>query len=395
MFIYGLCIVTVLYAGAASDASEILPGTVRQFCDIEMVYVPSGKFVMGSPPTEEFRDPRGEIQREIAVPDAFWIGKCEVTQAQWKSVMGYLPRCSRLGDDLPVDRVTWNECHQFIETLNKRGKGQFRLPSEEEWEYACRAGSTSTYCFGDNESKLRLGAWIYLNHDIGPRPVGLLKPNDWGLYDTHGNVNEWCETTYSCAAAGSEKSPGTKRAIYRGGSWLELPRYHRSASRGAYNLGVPKSGVGLRLCRDIDPAVKMVAQVMTTLPPEKKPATHRSSPSTMPMHPKPEDSRVNLHKSTESNAADNRRLTDDLCAAAFRCDIDECRRLLDRGAPINATDETGRTALHYAAMTRATEVAELLITRGASARIHDNIGLTPVDWAEALGHRSLAAQLRK
>ncbi len=162
---------------------------------LEFVKVPDGLFV--------------RPDRSIQIK-SFWIGKHEITQAQWRSVQGENP--SRLaGDDLPVDRLYRSDCREFLETLNRMvSGGNFSLPSEVEWEYACRAGSTGLYCFGDDETRLSDYAWFQENSHGQIHPVGLKKPNAWGLYDMHGNVREWCLDQYEGSS---------NRYVIKGGAW--------------------------------------------------------------------------------------------------------------------------------------------------------------------------------
>ena len=127
-------------------AVEPKPQRCETFSDIEMVWIPPGTFTMGSPSGEEGRLDN-ERQHQVTLTKGFWLGKYEVTQAQWESVMGSNPSHFK-GRDLPVEQVSWNDCQEFIRKLNARGEGGFRLPTEAEWEYACRAGTTTPFHFG-------------------------------------------------------------------------------------------------------------------------------------------------------------------------------------------------------------------------------------------------------
>jgi formylglycine-generating enzyme required for sulfatase activity len=165
------------------------------------------------------------------------MGIHEVTQAQWKALMGNSPS-SFQGDDLPVEQVSWEDCQKFLAKLTgKVGQGlTCRLPTEAEWEYACRAGSQGEYCFGDDERSLGEYAWYFANSEGKTHPVGQKKPNAWGLYDMHGNVWEWCADwygdCYSPSAATDPKGPASGMArVLRGGSWYCYPELCRSADR--------------------------------------------------------------------------------------------------------------------------------------------------------------------
>ncbi len=161
---------------------------------LEMVFIPAGTFRMGSPEDEEGRRPDWEwLPHEVTIGKGFFIGRYEVTQAQWEAVLGEpLPESKwiKRGVDYPAARISWNECQDFVEVINKKGLGDFRLPTEAEWEYVCRAGTTAAYSFKDSSSAEDYMWWGW---NEGPAAkVGLKLPNPWGLYDMHGNVGEWC-----------------------------------------------------------------------------------------------------------------------------------------------------------------------------------------------------------
>lgn len=165
--------------------------TIITSVNFEFCPIPAGTFLMGD-------EDNGPIH-QVTITNGFLMGKTAVTQAQWEALMGNNP--SRLiGADLPVEQVCWEDCQEFINRLNATFKGKFRLPTEAEWEYACRAGSTERYSFGNDEAQFNNYAWFNPNfpRDIQPRlqPVGKKKPNAWGLHDMHGNVMEWCNDWY-------------------------------------------------------------------------------------------------------------------------------------------------------------------------------------------------------
>jgi formylglycine-generating enzyme required for sulfatase activity len=199
---------------------------------MDFVHVRPGSFMMGSEKGEADEKP----VHEVRITKPFYMGIYEVTQAQWKAVMGDNPSNFK-GDDLPVEQVSWEDCQQFLAKLKeKAGQGMIcRLPTEAEWEYACRAGSRTEYCFGDDEGALGEYAWFNLNS--GTHPVGQKKPNAWGLYDMHGNVWEWCadwynERYYANSPTDDPKGPdfGPVRVL-RGGSWDDFAGRVRSAYR--------------------------------------------------------------------------------------------------------------------------------------------------------------------
>ncbi len=152
------------------------------------------------------------------------MGKYEVTQEQWEAVMGSNPSRFKANRN-PVEQVSWNACQEFVKKLTavSKEKEPFRLPTEAEWEYACRAGSAGKYCFGDAENLMTDYAWHVGNAANTVHPVGEKKPNAWGLYDMHGNVWEWCQDWYGAYADGEQTDPagpaaGLHRTL-RGGSW--------------------------------------------------------------------------------------------------------------------------------------------------------------------------------
>jgi len=217
--------------------------------------ISQGEFIMGSPAHEGGRYDN-EILHKVILTKTFFMQTTPVTQGQWKAVMGSNPsHFKNCGDDCPIESVSWNDAQKFIKKLNqKEGTSKYRLPTEAEWEYACRAGTTTAYCFGDDESKLKEYAWYDKNSDNKTHRVGFLKPNLWGLYDIHGNVWEWCLDWYGDYPTGTLNDPmGTNTGSYwvlRGGAWGSSDRYCRSASRG-YSPDSYGSSFGFRLVRDV------------------------------------------------------------------------------------------------------------------------------------------------
>ena len=205
--------------------------------DLALVYVPNGSSVMGS--AAAVGDEGSHPQHKVAIGQAFWMGKVEVTQAQWMAVMGTNPSKFK-GDDRPVDSVSWNDAVTFLRTLNQRlGREEgvaFRLPTEAEWEYACRTGTTTNYSFSDAGWNLVNYAWFDDNSSSSTHPVGQLRPNPWGLFDMYGNVAEWCQDAWHPSYEGAP-TDGTAWAgkdqdrVLRGGDWDKGPSETRSYSR--------------------------------------------------------------------------------------------------------------------------------------------------------------------
>ena len=194
----------------------------------DMVLIPAGKFMMGSPASEVSRYPN-ETQHEVTLTKPFYMGKYEITQEQWEAVMGNSPSEFK-GPKLPVTNVSWYDCQEFIKKLNAKTNGGYRLPTEAEWEYACRAGTTTAHSFGNSltKSDANVGG-------VRLTAVGSYKPNAFGLYDMHGNVWEWCEdwsAGYTEGVVTNPKGPGAGTyRVLRGGSFLDSESRSRSSNR--------------------------------------------------------------------------------------------------------------------------------------------------------------------
>lgn len=213
---------------------------------LEMIALPGGTFQMGS---NEY-DNEKPIHPVTLSP--FHIGKYQVTQAQWQAVMRDNPSYLK-GDNLPVEQVSWEMATDFCRQLSEKTGKEYRLPTEAEWEYACRAGSTTRYCFGDDDAKLEKYAWYYENAEGKTHPVGERLPNDWGLHDMHGNVWEWCQDWYDknyYRQSPKENPPGPslgEHRVVRGGSWGFISLC-RSANRNWLAPGSFDHILGFRVC---------------------------------------------------------------------------------------------------------------------------------------------------
>ena len=215
---------------------------------MEFVKIPAGSYMRGSNDGNDDEKP----QRRISI-SSFWMGKYPVTQEQWEAVMGSNPSRFK-GRTNPVEMVNWHYAQEFVRRLNaKEGHNRYRLPTEAEWEYAARAGSTAAWCFGDDEGELDAYAWYGGNSGNKTHPVGQKKPNAWGLHDMHGNVWEWVRDWYSESYYASSKAdnPRGPRAgeyrVLRGGSWCRIASYCRSARRDSGTPGYRDVGNGFRL----------------------------------------------------------------------------------------------------------------------------------------------------
>jgi formylglycine-generating enzyme required for sulfatase activity len=223
------------------------------------VQIPPGEFEMGSGSNEKGRLPWEGPLHNVEIAKSFYIGEFEVTNKQWFDIMGYSTSISPYnGDNLPLVQVTWDDALKFIKNLNEKERTtKYRLPSEAEWEYAARAGTTSMYSFGDNESMLVDYAWYGLNAEGITHPIGQKKPNPWELYDIHGNVWEWVQDklhdNYDEAPTnGSAWISGiTPYRVVRGGSLNSLADNLRSASRTYEKQNEHSFDIGFRLVKDL------------------------------------------------------------------------------------------------------------------------------------------------
>ena len=223
---------------------------------MEFVLIPAGEFDMGSPSDESGRSNNEGPVHTVTIEKAYYLGKYEVTQKQWVEVMGDNPSHFK-GDDQPVEQVSWDDVQEFIRKLNeKEGTNKYRLPSEAEWEYAARAGTTTRYSFGKSESKLGEYAWYFDNSGSKTHTVGQKKPNPWGLYDMHGNVWEWVQDSWHSDYDGApsdgsvwESGVGSSR-VDRGGGWIDFAQYCRSAFRINDGPGSRISILGFRLLQE-------------------------------------------------------------------------------------------------------------------------------------------------
>jgi formylglycine-generating enzyme required for sulfatase activity len=246
-----------------------------------MVYIPGGTFMMGSPENEEGRNDDEGPQHNVTV-SPFFMGKYPVTQGQWRAIASQTNLKVKLDLDpdpsyfkksyqdidrwqRPVERVKWTEAVEFCERLSKLTGKDYRLPSESEWEYACRAGTTTPFYFGETITPELVnynGNNTYGKSSKGEyreetTPVGQSPPNAFGLYNIHGNVYEWCQGVYhnnynEAPTDGSaweiEGDSDSNRRIHRGGSWYSTPRWCRSAYRNySYSDDVVNNDIGFRL----------------------------------------------------------------------------------------------------------------------------------------------------
>jgi len=216
---------------------------------MEFVKIKPGTFMMGSPANEEDRYDDEGPQHQVTIRKGFYMGTTEVTQEQWRAVMGNNPSYFTGDGRLPVETVSWLDAQEFCKKLSEKEGRTYRLPTEAEWEYACRAGTTGPYA-----GKLEDMAWYGRNSGAKTHPVATKQANAWGLYDMHGNVWEWCQSAYKeypCDADDGRNAYNTDvDRVYRGGSWYIIPRGSRSARRGRSTPDFRYANVGFRVCLD-------------------------------------------------------------------------------------------------------------------------------------------------
>ena len=226
-----------------------------------LAWIPPGQFTMGSPASEQDRESDESPQTQVRISQGFWMSKYEVTQGNYQALMGINLSYFKADLRLPVEQVTWFEAVDYCAklTVRERAAGRlpagyaYRLPTEAEWEYACRAGTATRFYYGDDPNYTDLGqyAWYDSNSGNQTHPVGLKRSNKWGLYDLSGNVREWCMDWYDYSyPGGSVTDPtgpvGGLYRVIRGGDWPDGGKYCRSACRGGTTPNVRYSSVGFR-----------------------------------------------------------------------------------------------------------------------------------------------------
>jgi formylglycine-generating enzyme required for sulfatase activity len=227
-----------------------------------MVLIPAGEFMMGSPDSDDWGQANEKPQHRVQITKPFWLGMHDVTVGQFrkfveetKYVTGAEWRTAFASqtDDYPVVCVTWDEAKAFCDWLTKKEGKKYGLPTQAEWEYACRAGTRTRWNCGDNQGDLDDYAWFIRNSNSRPHAVGQKRPNGWGLSDMHGNVWQWCEDSYYTrnppqeTATGPIESEPSSNRVFRGGSWRYTPSECRSANRDGSDHGTRSHFLGFRV----------------------------------------------------------------------------------------------------------------------------------------------------
>jgi formylglycine-generating enzyme len=263
-------------AGSPNAFDGAKAGDEREVAGMKLCWCPAGKFTMGSPACELERRP-GEDQVEVTLSRGFWIGKYEVSQGEWKRVVGEFPGqlTAGEGDDFPVYTINFEEAEGFCRKLTEMARAQgelpvdweFRLPTEAQWEYACRAGTTTATSFGDKLSSKQANfqGKPYNGAEEGPSlkraaPVGIYPANAWGLHDMHGNVFEWCRDwyhrklpggvdpdLYSALSTATKSEHGDVSRVRRGGCWADEGWPCRSAFRLRFEPHRRHDHIGFRV----------------------------------------------------------------------------------------------------------------------------------------------------
>ena len=230
--------------------TKTLPGDIN----LEMVQIPGGQFMMGSPDSDPDATSDEKPQHQVKLK-GFAIGKYPVTQEQYQAIMGNNQSLFQDNSKNPVERVSWNDAQEFCQELSQMTGQKYRLPTEAEWEYACRAGTQTRFYFGDDEKQLEEYAWYRGNSVARPHPVGQKKPNNWGLFDMSGNVWEWCEDRWhenyenapKDGSSWNDNYSQSSSRVQRGGSWYLNSKNCRSANRDWLGADYRDKDVGFRL----------------------------------------------------------------------------------------------------------------------------------------------------
>ena len=252
VLVLSVFVTVCLVVGCKAGKQEKKAGDVTfNSAGMKLAYIPAGEFVMGSPIDEGGRQ-GDEIQHTVKLTRPFWIGATEVTQAQWKAVMG-VNRSNFEGDDLPAEKLSWKETEVFCKKLSEKEGMRYRLPTEAEWEYACRAGAAGAFSGTGNIDDM---GWYASNSESRTHPVGTKQPNGWGVYDMHGNVSEWCSDIYGAdypqwPVTDPAGAADGKYRVIRGGSWNYFAGGCRCAARSSAPASYQFRHTGFRVVMEV------------------------------------------------------------------------------------------------------------------------------------------------
>ena len=234
------------------------PYTVPEL-NLKMIWVPAGKFMMGSPKSEPGHQTEEENLHQVIISRGFWVGQFEITQSQYEMMMGENPSII-VDPRMPVQKVSWENAMEFCKELTSREMQEdrlpehwiFNLPTEAQWEYACRADISGPFHFGYETDELADYAWFHENSSGSPKPGGLKKPNSWGIHDMHGNLGEWCFDWYGKVyPPDGSVDPITEKAsrfkVFRGGTYTDLAERCRAAYRNRIEPSVSNPWIGFRV----------------------------------------------------------------------------------------------------------------------------------------------------
>ncbi len=247
-------------AGLIETIDPAPPGDYTNNLNMSFNLIPSGTFMMGSP--QDAPDKQDdEVWHQVTLTGSFYVQTTEVTQAQWEAVMDENPSKYLNCINCPVESVSWYDIQDFIDTLNTMGEGRYRLPTDAEWEYACRAGSDSALANGEitavtceYDTNLDEMGWYCYNSEYKTNPVAQKEPNAWGLYDMHGNVSEWCQDWYEEYLSGPIDDPAGpvdgSRRVFRDCGYGSYAEHCRSARRSNISPEYMLGFIGFRLVRE-------------------------------------------------------------------------------------------------------------------------------------------------
>lgn len=353
---------------------------------MKLVLIPAGKFQMGSPDSESGRNSNEGPQHEVTISEPFYMGTYEVTQEQYEAVTGNNPSYFKSKTN-PVEKVSWNDAAKFCDKLSQKTGKVVRLPTEAEWEYACRAGTKTPFYMGESISSDEAN---YKSKDEDRQrtvPVGTFKPNGFGLYDMHGNVHEWCSDWYadSYANAGNIDPEGPMGAdhVARGGSWYNSPQYCRSASRAG-------------LLPDFDGKARIGFRVVLALKHRPPKATPIALDDFLNTIRKGDLAAVRRMLETEPRLLNAKGSNEDtplhIASRAGKEGITAL--LLDAGASVSARNVVGETPLHSATIDGQEGIAKMLLVKGADVNAKELVrGDTPLHYAAELDNVELTKTL--